>query len=99
MIALLKYGSGFPFYRLEGLQENLQIPLPAATQWEIIAAAATRIQPAMDELIHQAAQGKALHNDDTSMKVLGLMKPMASLEDDSSYPPPPTRVFPSRTLS
>ena len=28
MIALLRYGSGFPWYRLEGLQENLGIPLP-----------------------------------------------------------------------
>jgi len=29
MIALLKYGSGLPFNRLEGLQESLGIPLPA----------------------------------------------------------------------
>ncbi|MGH8587765.1 MAG: IS66 family transposase, partial [Gammaproteobacteria bacterium] len=35
MIALLKYGSGVPFHRLEGLQESLGIPLPASTQWEI----------------------------------------------------------------
>jgi len=32
MIALLKYGSGLPFNRLEGLQGNLGIPLPASTQ-------------------------------------------------------------------
>src|SRR2546427_10482921 len=32
MIALLKYGSGLPFHRLERLQECLGIPLPAATQ-------------------------------------------------------------------
>jgi transposase len=31
MIALLKYGSPFPFYRLAGLEENLGIPLPAST--------------------------------------------------------------------
>src|SRR2546429_9874521 len=36
MIALLKYGSGLPFNRLERLQGNLGIPLPAATQWEIV---------------------------------------------------------------
>lgn len=28
IIACLKYGSGFPFYRLEGLQESMQTPLP-----------------------------------------------------------------------
>jgi transposase len=33
MIAQLRYGSGMPFKRLERLQANLGIPLPAATQW------------------------------------------------------------------
>ena len=47
MIALLRYGSGFPWYRLEGLQENLGIPLPAATQCEIVKETAAQIQPAM----------------------------------------------------
>jgi transposase len=36
MIAMLRYGSGFPWNRLEALQENLGIPLPAATQCEIV---------------------------------------------------------------
>jgi len=33
MIALLKYACGLPFHRIEKLQKNLGIPLPAATQW------------------------------------------------------------------
>lgn len=33
MMAILKYGYGFPWYRLEKLQESLGIPLPASTQW------------------------------------------------------------------
>jgi transposase len=41
MIALLKYGSGLPFNRLQGLQESLRIPLPASTQWDIVNAAAS----------------------------------------------------------
>ena len=72
MVALLKYGSGLPFYRLERLQATVQIPLPASTQWEIVRETAGRIQPALDELIRQAAQGEVLHNDDTSMTVLSL---------------------------
>ena len=40
MIAQLKYGSGIPFYRLERLEDQLGIPLPAATQWEIVEEAA-----------------------------------------------------------
>ena len=70
MIAQLKYGSGTPFYRLEQLESQLGIPLPAATQWEIVEEAAEVIKPARDELIRQAAQGEVVHNDDTSMRVL-----------------------------
>jgi transposase len=70
MIAQLKYGSGIPFYRLEGPEEQLGIPLPAATQWEIVEEAAERIKPAHEEPIRQAAQGEVLHNDDTGMRVL-----------------------------
>jgi transposase len=74
MIAQLKYGSGMPFYRLQDLENNLGIPLPASTQWEIVEEAAELIKPARDELIRQAAQGEVLHNDDTSMKVLSLRR-------------------------
>jgi transposase len=74
MIAQLKYGSGVPFYRLEKLQASLGIPLPAATQWEIVEEAAEVIKPALEELIRQAAQGEVLHNDDTSMRVLRLAR-------------------------
>jgi transposase len=73
MIALLKYGSGLPFNRLEGLQGHLEVPLPASTQWDIVAAVATALTPAFDELIRQAAQGDVLHNDDTTIKILELM--------------------------
>jgi transposase len=72
MIAQLKYGAGTPFYRLEQLERQLGIPLPAATQWEIVEEAAQVIKPARDELIRQAAQGTVVHNDDTSMRVLRL---------------------------
>ena len=40
MIGLLKYGSGLPFNRLEGLQGDLGVPLPASTQWDIVEAVA-----------------------------------------------------------
>ncbi len=73
MIALLKYGTGFPFHRLEGLQKDMEIPLPASTQWEIVAETAQWIEPAYQELIQQAAQGEVLHNDDTTMKILSLL--------------------------
>ena len=74
MIGLLRYGSGVPFYRLEGLEASLGIPLPASTQWEIVAEMAEVIRPAFDELIRQAAQGEVFYNDDTSMKILALAR-------------------------
>ena len=73
MIGLLKYGSGLPFNRLEGLQGHLEIPLPASTQWDIVHAIVADLTPAFDELIRQAAQGDVLHNDDTTVKILELM--------------------------
>jgi transposase len=75
MIAQLKYGSGVPFHRLEQLEAHLGIPMPAATQWDIVEEAAELLKPAGDELIRQAAQGEVLHNDDTSMRVLKLKRP------------------------
>jgi transposase len=72
MIALLKYGSGLPFNRLEGLQGSLGIPLPASTQWDIVSDAAKTMEPIYEELIRQAAQGELLHNDDTTMRILGV---------------------------
>ena len=72
MIALLKYGSGLPFNRLEGLQGSLGIPLPASTQWDIVSDAAKTVEPIYEELIRQAAQGEVLHNDDTTMRILGV---------------------------
>ena len=74
MIGLLKYGSGFPWYRLEGLEASLGTPLPASTQWEVVEEAAEVIRPAFDELIRQAAQGEVFYNDDTSMKILALAR-------------------------
>ena len=74
MIALFKYGSGMPFNRLQRLEGGLGVPLPAATQWKIVHEAAEQVATVHDELIRQAAQGRLLHNDDTSMKVLALRK-------------------------
>ncbi len=74
MIALLKYGTGMPFKRLERLEGQLAMPLPAATQWELMEAGAKQIRPALQELIWQAGQGSVLHNDDTSMRILQLTR-------------------------
>ncbi len=74
-IAQLKYGSGMPFYRLEQLQALFGVPMPAATQWDLVEEAATLIRPAFEELVRQAAQAELFQSDDTSMRVLQLQRP------------------------
>ena len=102
MIALLKYGSGVPFYRLEGLEASLGIPLPASTQWEIVEEIAAPIRPAFDELLRQAAQGEVFYNDDTSMKILALARASPSrpeVKEESSSAHERTGLFTTGIVS
>ena len=102
MIALLKYGSGVPFYRLEGLEASLGIPLPASTQWEVVEEIAAVIRPAFDELLRQAAQGEVFYNDDTSMKILALARASPSrpeVKEESSSAHERTGLFTTGIVS
>jgi hypothetical protein len=85
-----------PFNRLQRLEQNLGIPLPAATQWEVVHRAAGKLVPAYQELIRQAAQGEVLHNDDTTMKILELEAPQPHDGQDSEER---TGVFTSGIVS
>ena len=86
MLAVLRYGSGMPFYRLEGLQGSLNVPLSDATQWEIVAKAVPGPRAAFDELIRQAAQAPLLHSDDTPARILSLMAERAKAEAAGQTP-------------
>jgi transposase len=105
MIGLLKYGSGLPFNRLDGLQGNLEVPLPASTQWDVVHAVAANLAPAFEELIRQAAQGEVLHNDDTTVKILELMGSggqqgvLLSAADDESIAEERTGLFTSGVVA
>jgi len=74
MLAMMRYGGGFPHYRLRRFQDNLGIPLPESTQWDILEKAADSAQYVYKELIRQAAQGDLIHNDDTTMRILSRIK-------------------------
>jgi transposase len=74
MVALLKYGAGLPFYRMEKLQESLGVPLAASTQWEIVERTADQIHPVYRKLILEAAQSDLFYHDDTLMKILANLK-------------------------
>jgi transposase len=82
MTALLKYGTGLPFNRIEKLHTGMGIPLPASTQWEIVRDGAAPLVPAHEELLHRAAQGEVLYNDDTTAKILEITKQQKTDDDD-----------------
>jgi transposase len=73
-IGLLRYGFGMPFNRLERLQESVNIPLPASTQWDLVNRSAHHFEPVFIELIREAATGETFYNDDTTMRILELLK-------------------------
>ena len=73
MIALLKYGRGVPFNRLDRLQRDLEVPLSASTQWDIVHAPVPMLTPVLEELVRQGAAGEVVHNDDTTVKILEWM--------------------------
>lgn len=88
MIALLKYGSGLPFNRLQRLQRMCDIPLPASTQWNVLSTVVPFFAPVYEELIRQAAQGDVVYNDDTTVKILELMGERArqnALNEEASH--------------
>jgi len=100
MIALLKYGSGMPFNRLERLEGSLGIPLPAATQWQIVQEMDQTIKPVGKAMIRQAAQGRVVHNDDTTMKILDLARRrQESMDSESDSPPDRKGVYTSGIVS
>jgi len=92
MIAVLRYGNGFPWHRLEIMEAHLGIPLPASTQCQILTEVAVMLQWVLQELIRQAAQGEVMHNDDTGMRVL-------ILERDADISAKRTGVFTTGIVS
>jgi hypothetical protein len=74
MVVVSKYGGGVPFNRLENLQQNCGIPLPASTQWDIANESAEKLKPGYLELLRHGAQADIIFQDDTTNRVLSLNK-------------------------
>jgi transposase len=74
-VALLRYGSGMPHYRLARLQKSLGVPLPESTQWEVMKPLFEQAQPLFEQLLSEAANSPLIHQDDTTMRILDLRRP------------------------
>lgn len=86
MLAVLRYGSGVPFFRVEALQRSLGMPLSDATPWDIVSDAIAAPKAVFIELIRQGAQAPLLHSDETRMKVLEPMAERARAKREGREP-------------
>jgi hypothetical protein len=92
MIALLRYGYGLPLNRLAQVQAGFGVPLPATTQWDIVSQHLAGPEAAHAELVRQGAQCEIVHNDDTTMKVLELMRGSSNDQTGASAEQPSERT-------
>jgi hypothetical protein len=69
-----RYYLGLPFYRLQGYQAMLGVPMPDSTQWDQIERVGDCCYVVFEYLETLAAQGELIHQDDTSVRILTLIK-------------------------
>jgi hypothetical protein len=84
MLALAHYHLGLPFHRIEALQQMLGLPLPDATQWDLVEPVADVGYRVYNHLLWVAAQQPLVYQDDTGARVLSLIK-------DNQTEPAPVR--------
>jgi transposase len=74
IVSILKYRGGMPFYRQEQIQTILGNPISDTEIWEMTRDVAECCFPIVTQLCGLAANAEVLHNDDTTAKILDLMK-------------------------
>ena len=74
VLGVMRYGMGVPHHRMESMQKQIGVPLPAGTQCDLIADGAELLEPIHAELVRQAAQSEVIHTDDTSMPILQITR-------------------------
>lgn len=74
MLMINKYFMSVPLYRQDRLQNHLGIPLPASTQWDLMAAHEPMLKALYKAIAQDAANGLALCYDDTSVKIMSEIK-------------------------
>jgi transposase len=73
MLMIHKYFMSVPLYRQEQLQSYLGVPLPASTQWELMASQGDVLEALYHAFEYDAAQGKGIAIDDTKARILEQM--------------------------
>lgn len=70
MLMIHKYFMSVPLYRQETLQNYLGVPLPASTQWELMANEEDVLKALYHAFEEDAAQGRGISIDDTKARIL-----------------------------
>jgi len=78
ILTLQKYYVAVPFYRQEYFQKLIGFPLPDSTQWDLVEQVAGYCYPVFNVLKVLAANGKLIHNDDTTVRILEVIKEIKS---------------------
>jgi transposase len=73
VLALARYYLGVPWYRLEGCQALVGVPMPDATPWDQAEVVGDCAHPVFKYLEKLAAQGEVIFQDDTPGRVLALI--------------------------
>ena len=81
-LALAHYHLGLPFKRIESYQALVGMPLPDATQWELVEQVADSAYPIYEHLKRLGANQPLVYQDDTGARLLSLIK-----ENQADSPP------------
>ena len=81
-LAVAHYHLGLPFKRIESFQHLVGMPLPDATQWELVEQVADGAYPVYEYLKRLGAQQPLVYQDDTGARILSL------IQENQADPPP-----------
>jgi hypothetical protein len=81
-LAVAHYHLGLPLKRIESFQDLLGMPLPDATQWELIERVADSAYPVYETLKTVGANQPLVYQDDTGARILSL------IQENQADPPP-----------
>jgi hypothetical protein len=74
VLALARYYLGLPWYRVEGFQALVGVPVADATQWDQVELVGDCSHPIFKCLEKLAAQGEVIFQDDTPHRILTLIE-------------------------
>jgi transposase len=90
VVALGRYYLGVPWYRLEGYQAVVGVPVPDATQWALLEHGGNCASPVFKHFEQLAAQGDVSYQDDPAARVVALI-------EENRHPEVPARTGRSTT--